>query len=214
MSRPGATAVPSDTPFAVPAVPATSTLTPTASTTTQVPYVTPMKGASPTAATVSVTAVKGNVFIRRGPDVAFNPTSVLREGQTAVAVGRDVLTKWLEIRSPEEPAESGWISIVTQFTSVTGDSRSLPVIEPGDWPIPAFLRNCTHHELIAYPGGVLIPPVDAFPDNDVQINPGSYKVIDTDVDGYPEVLSVDLREGSAVDIRIDGNGEKKKCPPP
>jgi len=48
----------------------------------------------------------------------------------------------------------------------------------------------------------------------VRVNPGIYSVVDVDVDGYPEVLTVEIREGSAVDIVVDGNGEKKKCPTP
>jgi hypothetical protein len=56
--------------------------------------------------------------------------------------------------------------------------------------------------------------VQNFPHNDVSLNPGSYAVLDVDVDDYPEVLSIEIREGSAVDIVIDGDGEKKKCPAP
>lgn len=104
--------------------------------------------------------------------------------------------------------------MVTAFTDVTGDVRSLPELEPTYWPVPAFLRNCTHDEMIADPGGILIPPVDSFPENDLRLNPGTYVIRDLDVDNYPEVLTVDLREGSAIDIRVNGYGEKKKCPLP
>jgi hypothetical protein len=44
------------------------------------------------------------------------------------------------------------------------------------------------------------------------IYPGIHKVYDTDVEGQPEVLTVDLREGMVVDVRIDGNGDHRKCP--
>jgi hypothetical protein len=64
------------------------------------------------------------------------------------------------------------------------------------------------------PGGIILPPVEDFPDNEVRLNPGIYTVLDTDVDAYPEVLAPHLREGSSVDIQIDGAGDKKKCPVP
>jgi len=35
-----------------------------------------------------------------------------------------------------------------------------------------------------------------------------------DVDEYPEVMKVDLKEGSAIDVQMDGDGEKKKCVAP
>lgn len=157
---------------------------------------------------------KGNLFIRRGPDLAFDPISVLPRGQTALPNGRDVLTDWLRVPLPDDVSRVGWISIMSEFTQVTGDVHALPEIEPTDWPRLAFLRNCTHHEMLVEPAGITIPSVDNFPDNDVRINPGSYSVIDVNVEDYPEVLSVEIKEGSAVDILTDGNGEKKKCPAP
>lgn len=202
------------TPTFVPTGTHYDTLTATSEASTPTPLATRATGALPTAGAepVSVAAAQGNVFIRRGPNVAFNPISVLRRGQSATAMARDVLGEWLEIRLPADPQKSGWISILTKFTTVSGDVRGLPEIEPTLWPNLAFLRNCTHHEMAAYPGGITIPAVDAFPENEVRMNPGTYSVIDTDVDGYPEVLSVDIWEGAAIEIRVDGLGEKKKCP--
>lgn len=170
--------------------------------------------ASPGAGGVTVRAVNGNIFIRRGPDLAFNPIAVLRDGHSAAATGRDALTHWLQITVVGVPQAAGWISIVSAYTSVTGDVRALPEIPPSYWPEPAFLRNCTHDEMAADPGGIIIPAVDNFPVNDVRVNPGTYTIRDLDVDGYPEVLTATVGEGSAVDIRIDGNGQKKKCPAP
>ncbi|MFH1185729.1 MAG: hypothetical protein V1755_11940 [Chloroflexota bacterium] len=164
-------------------------------------------------ALVNVVA-KGNLFIRRGPDLAFNPISVLLRGQTAFPTGRDVLARWLRIPLPGDPSKSGWISIMSHFTEVTGDVRSLTEIEPSEWPRLASLRNCTYHQMRVQPVGLTIPSVQFFPDNDVRLNPGSYAVLDADVDDYPEVLSVEIKEGSAVDIVVDGDGERKKCPAP
>ncbi len=183
-------------------------------TATSSPLPTPDSSPTPTLAPVTVAAVKGNLFIRRGPDVAFNPIAVLSAGQRETALARDVLAEWVEIRVPSNPGQTGWVSLQTTYSAVTGDVTSLPEIQPTDWPVPAFLRNCTFHDMTAEPGGILLPAVTNFPDNDVRIPPGTYRVYDTDVDGYPEVLKVELREGSAVDIRVDGNGFKKKCPEP
>jgi hypothetical protein len=65
---------------------------------------------------------------------------------------------------------------------------------------------------VANPAGITIPPLDYFPDNEVQIDPGEYSIVDVDVDEYPEVMTVQIKEGSAVDIIYDGTGEKHKCP--
>jgi hypothetical protein len=157
---------------------------------------------------------RGNLFVRRGPNLAFNAIAVLPKGEVARASGRDVLSDWVRIPVPGDATQSGWVSIMSDFTAIVGDVNLLPEIEPVEWPELAFLRNCTYHELSADPGGIVLPAVQNFPDNDVRMNPGTYTVVDVDVDGYPEVLTVEIREGSAVDIVVDGNGEKKKCPMP
>ncbi len=169
---------------------------------------------TPTASTVMVRATNGNVFIRRGPDLGFNPISVLMEGQSADAMARDVLGDWLQVPLPGKPNQTGWVSIQTQFTTVSGDLKVLPEIQPTYFPVPASLRNCTHHQMLITPGNITLPAVDNFPANDVQVNPGAYVILDTDVDGSPEVLKVQVSEGSAVDVHLDGSGEKRKCPVP
>jgi len=156
----------------------------------------------------------GNVYIRRGPDTAFNPISVLPKGSSAIAEGRDVLSNWLRITLPGAAGDVGWISIMTQFTSVSGNVDALQEFDPQEWPELASLRNCTHHEMMVMPLGATLPPVSEFPNNVIQVDPGTYSVVDVDVDGYPGVLQVDIREGMAVDVLVDGAGEKKKCPPP
>jgi hypothetical protein len=163
---------------------------------------------------IVVTAVKGNVFIRRGPDLAYNAVSVLMDGQSAEALTRDVLGKWLQISIPGHPKETGWISIQTRFVTVSGDIMKLPEVMPTDWPVLASLRNCTYHYMEANPGGIVIPSVYNFPDNDVQINPGVYTIHDIEVDGSPEVMQVEIKEGAEIDIRDDGDGDHKKCVSP
>ena len=169
----------------------------------------------PTSAPTRVEVIaKGNLFVRRGPDLAFNPISVLPKRQTAFPNGRDVLARWLRIPLPGDSSSFGWISIMSEFTEVIGEVNSLPEIEPTDWPELAFVRNCTHHQMMIEPAGILMPSIQYFPENDVRVNPGSYSVLDMDIDDYPEVLRIEIREGSAIDIIVDGNGEKKKCPTP
>ncbi len=169
---------------------------------------------TPTAPPVIVTATKGNVFIRRGPDLGFNPISVLMEGQSATAVARDVLDEWLQVPLPGNQDQTGWISIQSQFTTVSGDVRILPEVQPTYFPVPASLRNCTYHQMLITPGNIVLPSVDNFPANEVQVSPGTYVILDTDVDGNPEVLKVEVSEGSAIDVRVDANGDKRKCPVP
>ncbi len=125
-----------------------------------------------------------------------------------------MLSRWLQIRVPGGEQKTGWVTLVTDYTVVTGDVQSLPESQTTVWPELAFLRNCTHDLMVADPGGVPIPAIDYFPDNEVRINPGVYTIVDVDVDEYPQVLKVDIREGSAIDILVDGTGEKKKCPVP
>ncbi len=163
---------------------------------------------------VVVTAAKGNVFIRRGPDFAFNAIDTLMQGESAKAVARDVLAEWLEIPLPDDSGKMGWISIQSQFTSVDGNVAALPEIQPDYFPVGASVRNCTLHQMLLTPGGITLPSLLNFPYNDVTVNPGVYKVIDTDIDSYPSVARIDVQEGSAIDINVDGNGNKKKCPVP
>jgi hypothetical protein len=167
---------------------------------------------TPTPPKVTVAAVKGNVFIRRGPDFAYNAVSVLMDGQSAEALARDVLANWVQIPIPDRPHETGWISIQTRFVEVSGDSAKLPELTPTDWPVLASVRNCTYHYMEANPGGIVIPAVYNFPENDVQINPGVYIIRDLEVEGNPEVMEVEVKEGLQIEILYDGGGEHKKCP--
>lgn len=167
---------------------------------------------SPTLSVVKLTAVHGNLFIRRGPHMAYNPISVLYEGESVTASGRDVLGEWLQIPIPSLPRKTGWISIQTRYSAVTGQVRDLPVIETVDWPVSAHLINCTYHEMLIKPGDIVLPSYHEFPDNEKWIYPGIYKVYDLDVAGEPEILTVELKEGLDIDILYDGKGHKRKCP--
>jgi hypothetical protein len=169
---------------------------------------------TPPAAHVIVTATHGNVFIRRGPDFAFNAIGVLLNGQSVSALGRDVLAEWVQVPLPGQPNQMGWVSIQSQYTALDGDVITLPEVSPTYFPVVASLRNCTFHQMLITPGNIVLPSLDNFPANEIRVNPGAYVVVDTDVDGYPQVLKVEVREGSSIDVRVDGDGEKRKCPVP
>ena len=161
---------------------------------------------------VTITAVKGNLFIRRGPGMAYNPISVLRQGETALATARDVLSDWVQVVIPSQPEHTGWVSLQTNYSRVDGNVNDLPAIQVTYWPTASYLRNCTHHSMIAQPGDIVIPSLLAYPENEVWVYPGTYTLYDLDVDEYPEVMTVQLSEGIEIDIHVDGDGEKRKCP--
>lgn len=199
-----------------------SVTTPTASLPTDTPTPTGQAEiASPTASAaftltppaITITAVNGNLFIRRGPDLAYNAVSALMKGQVVTALGRDVLARWVQIPIPDQPKKTGWVSIQTAYSAVSGDVMSLPEITNIARPVAAYFRNCTNHQMIVEPGDTVIAAVGGYPDNIVWINPGVYTVYDYDLSNQPEVLSsVELREGLTVDILSDGSGDHRKCP--
>jgi hypothetical protein len=159
---------------------------------------------------LTITAVKGNLFIRRGPDMAFNPIGVLYKNSTAVVIGRDVLSKWVQIIIPDSK-NTGWVSVQTDYSNVVGDLSLLPDFTPTEWPVPAYIRNCTQHQMYILPGEITLPSSYEAPDNEIWLYPGRYTVYDLDLPDIPAVLDVDMREGVSVDIKMDGLGEHRKC---
>jgi len=160
---------------------------------------------------VTLSAIKGNLFIRRGPDMAFNPIGVLYKDTSAPVIASDVLSKWVQIIIPNSD-KTGWVSIQTAYSRVEGDLNALPDFTTRIWPIPAYLRNCTHHQMYILPNEIVLPSSFGYPENEIWLYPGSYTVQDLDVPGQPEVMQVDIREGLTVDIHDDGLGEHRKCP--
>ena len=158
---------------------------------------------------ITITLDGGNLNVRRGPSTDYNPLYVLRDGETAVAIGRDRISRWILIEVPSVPGAQGWVTTETDFSTVTGDLPSLPflTVEPAE---PAFIRNCTKHDMLVLPDEVKL--LDKFnkPDNEERFGPGVYQVYD--LDGPDDIYeTVSLREGMRVDIQYDGNGEKSKC---
>jgi hypothetical protein len=59
---------------------------------------------------------------------------------------------------------------------------------------------------------VVIPSSYEFPENEIWIYPGIYKVYDIDVSGDPLAKEISVREGIEIEINTDGSGEKRQCP--
>jgi uncharacterized protein YraI len=166
---------------------------------------------SPTVETVVITASKGNLNIRRGPGVAYNPVSVLRNGQSVTAHGRDLLANWIMVDIPGSAGKSGWVRTETDYSRITGNITSLPEVVV-DFAVPAYVQNCTYHLMVLQPGDIPVSSVRGFPDNDARVYPGEYFVYDGDLPDGPEVMTFSVKEGMLISIEVDGNSDKHKCP--
>jgi len=158
---------------------------------------------SPTAGGSAVLVrASGNVFIRRGPGLAYNAVSYLQPGQTANAHGRNASTDWLYVERPDTPGAFGWVALGT-YASVEGDPLTLEVraVEPAE---PAYLRNCTPHPMRILPGDFILAEQFNAPNNVHQVNPGTYEAYDQNQEGNPMVLNPTIREGQTVNIVTDG----------
>jgi hypothetical protein len=160
---------------------------------------------------ITISAVNGNLFIRRGPGLPYNQIGVLYKGTSAEVIARDVLSKWVQIIIPNSDV-TGWVSIQSQYSQLNGDFDSLPDFTFTDWPVAAYLYNCTEHDMYILPGEILITSYFTHPDNQAWINPGTYTVYDASMPDLPEVTTVDIREGVNQAILYDGAGGHHKCP--
>jgi hypothetical protein len=166
---------------------------------------------SPTSQVVMITASGGNINIRRGPGVGYNPIAVFENGQSAVATARNADGSWLNISFPGGSGQSGWVNAKTPYSSVTGEINLLPVISVAA-PEPAYIRNCTFHVMLIQPGGTKVKAQTDSPDNKLQFNPGNYEVFDTSVDGKKPMKTIKLREGDTIEIIKDGLENSYPCP--
>lgn len=162
---------------------------------------------------VRVTAVGGNLFIRRGPGTQYNRIGILYDGMSAEVIAQDVLSRWVQVNVPNSEA-TGWISIQTRFASVEGDLKRLPNFTFTDWFRPAFVVNCTEHDLVLEPGGIDLYNVFTHTQylNERQVDPGLYAVHDLYLPGAPQIQTIDVKEGATIYITVNGLGEKHKCP--
>lgn len=197
------------------AIPTATSAPPPGPTATMAPAPTQTSPAATATATeappVTLTAAGGNLNMRRGPGVGYNILAVLRSGEVGTASARSEDGDWLLLGIAAQPGASAWVSAASQYSAVVGDPGTLPVsvVEP---PVPAYLRNCIFHPVMIQPGDVLLPEQFNAPDNQKQFNPGIYEGFDQNVEGYPKIFSVELREGKTVDITHDGLDNTYSCP--
>jgi len=168
--------------------------------------------ATPGLPLVTVTAINGNLYIRRGSGSDFNPIGALSQGQTATASGRDILDEWLYIPIPSQRGKFGWVSMLTIYSSISGNTMDLPVVD-SDFAVPAFIQNCSLHNMIVQPLGVIIPPGNQFPNNIVRFDPGEYTIHDYDsTNKNNQGVVIDLREGEQYQVTAMGTPAQHKCP--
>ena len=79
-----------------------------------------------------VTAV-ADVNVRSGPDVAYEVIGVLRQGQTAEAVGVSADGRWWAINFPASPTGNGWAS--AEFV-IPENTENLPILQGPPPPTP------------------------------------------------------------------------------
>lgn len=162
---------------------------------------------------VRVVAADGNLYIRRGPGTEYNQIGVLTKGESAQVVGQDVLSKWVQVRIPNAEF-TGWVSLLTPFTKIEGDLSQVEAFTFTDWPLPAYIKNCTEHDLLVGPDELYL--YNLFTNskylNEVQVDPGRYYIYDLFLDGEPKIQTVDIREGDTIYITVDGSGTEHLCP--
>lgn len=192
----------------------TFTPAPATSTPLSTPTIVPTsEGSSTPQLSVSVTAVGGNLYIRRGPGTPYDRIGLLSKGQTAQVIGRDVLSKWVQIQIPGSDEITGWVSLLTEFSEIQGDLSQIPSFTVTDWPLPAYIENCTEHDLLVLPNELYLYSLytnDKYL-NEIQVDPGTYSIQDLFVDGEPVYMTVDVREGQVIYITENALGEMHKC---
>lgn len=197
------TATPSRQPSAV------NTSTPL-STPTVVPVTSTLYFPQPV---VTITAARGNLYIRRGPDMAYSRIGVLKKGESAEVIGQDVLSRWVQIKIPNSDL-TGWVSIMTDFSEINGDLKTIPNFTFTDYPKPAYIKNCTEHVLLVMPGEFYLENLftNAQGLNEVRVDSGVYSIYDVTLPDEPLIQTVDIQEGETAYIMVNGLGEKHNCP--
>jgi len=165
---------------------------------------------TPTPRQVTFTVENGNLNIRRGPSVDYNYVGVLYAGETAIAVGRDRISRWVLIELPAQPGVRGWVTTETDYSVVQGDVSTLPfvAVEPAS---PAYIRNCTRHTMYVYPAEIELLTKYDEPYNEERFGVGEYQVYDLENPHEEVIRKISLSEGRTVDILYDWAGEKSKC---
>ncbi len=200
-------------------VQATSTVTSSSPTVTSTPLPSPTVIPTETEVLptplprVTITASGGNLYIRRGPGTEYDKIGLLSKGSSADVLGRDVLSRWVQVTIPGSAA-TGWVSIQTDFTLLNGDLNSVPDFTFTEWAQPAFIKNCTEHNMYIEPSEITLSSLWTNADylNEVQVDPGTYTFYDLNVPDEPLTETVDIREGETYYILVNGLGVKHNCP--
>lgn len=162
---------------------------------------------------VTISAAGGNLYIRRGPDLAYSRIGVLEKGESAQVIGQDMLSNWVQIKIPNSEI-TGWVSLMTQYSEVNGDLKTLPNFTFTDFPQPAYIINCTEHELHIEPGEYYLYNLFTHNKslNEIRVDSGVYYIYDATLPKVPLIKTVDLQEGETAYITVNGLGEGHKCP--
>jgi hypothetical protein len=159
---------------------------------------------------VMFTVTGGNLNVRRGPSIDYNYVGVLYDGDTAKAVGRDRISRWVMLELPDQPGVKGWVTTETDYSSVQGDVSILPFVEV-EPASPAYIRNCTKHTMLISPTAVELLSKFDEPYNKERFGVGVYQVYDLENPDADPIQEISLSEGRTIDIRVDWSGEKSKC---
>ncbi len=161
---------------------------------------------SATSPAVTVTVVNGDLSIRTGPDLSFDAIAKLHGGETVTVLARSIMDGWVQIEIPSQAGETGWISIQTNYSIVTGNLLDLPRIDAVEWNVGSYLINCTPHQMIVKPGNTILQPQSR-----VWFTPGDYSVYDMDVDGQPVAANLTVTEHREFHILKDGTRKQWTC---
>lgn len=210
-TAPGTDARPTRTPFPTRKSPA-GTRTPTANPSGQPGEATELSttGATGEAGGAVTLTFGGALNIRRGPGLAYDAVAAFKAGETAQARGRDGQGEWLQVEVPNSPGVLGWVYSKAPVVVVQGDPLSLPEATYNE-AVPAYVRNCTTHQLSLRPGEYILEPIARQPANRQQIYPGFYEVVDLTLNAAT-VMTLAVTEGSELVITKDGKGVNYACP--
>lgn len=195
--------------------PTATTAPPSAAPASPTPESSPAPASTPTtAANVRVTATGGNLTLRRGPAPAYNVLNYMLAGQGALAVARNQAADWLLVQDPAGGGKTAWVTATSRFAAVEGGAQAIQAlpIRTVDPALPAYIRNCTFHPMRIMPADLILKEMFDAPNNLHMFNPGVYEAYDQNVEGFPKVMSEELREGETIDIDTDGLHTSYGCP--
>ncbi|NMB68968.1 MAG: hypothetical protein GYA20_09425 [Chloroflexi bacterium] len=152
----------------------------------------------------------GALNVRRGPGLGYDIVAAFETGNTTPAVGRDGAGEWLQVEVPNSPGVFGWVYGKANILVISGDVMSLPEATYNE-AVPAYVRNCTGHQLALRPGEIILEALRQQPANRQQVNPGFYEVVDLTL-GEKSVTTLSVTEGGELTVTTDGNGTNYACP--